>query len=172
MGAYVLAVFLAVAGVTHWGARKYGDWSDSKRRRVVGLMLVGGVVAAGYSYLTDTELRRATLFEVAGPWGDIGNHRFAFAVEHPQVEHRLRVNSEISGPLSPARDPIVLRVRLRDEGGHVFIDATETFHLQRRSGGGRGGPGRVTWEMRSHAFTPRHDGAHRLEVRAVSSPPA
>ena len=168
--AFIITLFAGLAWFVDWGAKRQGQWSLVKRRRVFRLFLLGGVGFGLFAFFTDSEQRAITLFEVEEEWGERAELVWAFDVEHPQVEHTLRVVPRPDSGLEASR-PIRLEVELTDGGGAALVGGRVEFQIERDIGAGRGALPRDVWRPFAAVFTPSRAGLHRLRIVSAEGKP-
>jgi len=130
--------------------------------------VVGGTVAAWFTYASDRDLRVQTLFEVMAPGSqgvrvgaDAPVRILEFGVEHPATEHKLMVAPHT--PKSPIGD-VELHFQLIDPAGTVLLSDQNTYRVR---GGTRNS--RSQWEPRYFSFTPTQGGKHRLKLTILTT---
>lgn len=160
--AMIAAIFAAAAWFIDWGAVRYGHWSRRKRLAMRGFMIA---LAAGfglYTYVTDSQMRGTTLFEVAGKWEENADRIWQMTVEHPGVEHTLMVYPFVRG-FKDASRPVTLRTRFGEQGQAPLIDDTADYKTVAKSGrsGGR------TWDSETFRFVPSRAGTYELIVEYI-----
>ena len=149
-GLGVFALFSATAVLIGWGATKFSDWTERKRNVVCGFLGVLGLAFGIYVYISDSNLRGTTLFEVDHAWEAGEALTFRFDVEHPGVEHQLLVHPH-PGSFNESAAPIALRLECMDSDGRKIL--AEDLQFEVREEGGRTARQNV-WQSHTLRFTP------------------
>jgi hypothetical protein len=167
---FALGVAGAIAATSwfiDWGARRAPAWTNSKRRLVtVGLYLFA-IVAGVWVYQTDATMRGTTLFEVSGPWEEIGDRNWTVVVEHPGVEHALMIYPNVPPGESSTR-PVVLNCQFGEEGNPPLVEEESVHEVVSKSGKYATG---TTWSSAEYRFTPDRSGPYLLIVTAPDGYP-
>jgi hypothetical protein len=158
----IAALVAATGWFIDWGAGKYGDWSNRKRRIARRISAVATVLVGIFVYISDSELRGTTLFEVAGPWQETGGRIWTVEIENPGVEHTLMVYPFTDGFDSATRS-VILKVQFSEPGGAILLEQTFEHVTSRRTGKHSN---HLTWEDAIYRLVPRKAGPHHLLVES------
>lgn len=172
---FLLALAFGCAfAVRHFG-RKAGE-PEGKLRALFWLFCVGGVIASMFVFTVDSRQRRMTLFEVllegsadVEVGDEIPVRTAEFWVEHPGVEHTLRVQPKL-GFGEEATGAVELQILLATKGGDAFVDELHSFEVREETIRGDDRDLSVVhriWDGYAWRFTPDRAGLHRLEIGIV-----
>lgn len=154
---------LAMAALLLYRSQTLSSWLGAI------LFVVFGVGGGWWTYATDQQLRRETLFEVMAP-GSIGLEagtaapvrEFAVEVEHPGVEHDLLI-APFASVSSPPRGDVELSVTLLDPQKAIVLEDRSTYTAYAATESDK-----ADWDAHTLTFTPTQKGTHQLRLTILS----
>lgn len=162
LAAFTVALCLLCAAASRHFGRLHGEPAGKVRALTWGSLLAAPL-CGGFVYSVDAGQRRVTLHEVVlesrPEPGALRRHELLIDVEHPGVEHVLRV-TPIPARMGSAGGPCAVGVQWTDPAGSALVHAVSeapTRYSSRHAV-------RSVWDGVSWRFVPGTGGQHRLVI--------